>query len=112
MCEAELETKDGENACPTVIFDIKRNQILTANRTGLITSWNASTWKPVSEIHVLELYKKVHPLPDKPPKSSTATALPSTKETSNVGKNLRRKPSFFGRSKEPINPIDIPGKHR
>lgn len=101
--EAQLETTDGENSCQSITYDSIRNHILTANRTGIITLWNASTWQRLTKINLLELYQKSHPTP--PP-----TASSNTKQPSNTKKLLNRKPLFFNPAKATISPAENSGK--
>ena len=97
MCVTELENRDGENACQTIAFDIRYNHILTANRTGIITVWNASNWERLYDINVLEIYRKARNIPDKTYVSQAVVSLRPTKDSPKAGK-----------SKKPINRIDFP----
>ena len=112
MCEAQLETNDGDNSCQSIEYDIVRNHILTANRKGIITLWNASNWQRLHHINVLELYRK-HNNNNQPeiPKNATPVTARNLKQPSKVEKVSNRKQSFFGNSNEFLNPADIPSKN-
>jgi hypothetical protein len=110
-CDAELVTIDGENACETIEFDRIHNHILTANRNGTITLWNASDWERLYEINLLEIYNKTHNIQERKFVSRAVLTLRSPTNSSNVEKPSNRKQASFGVSNEPINPIDIPSKN-
>jgi len=107
-CDAELKTNDKENGCQTIAFDMIHNRILTANRNGTITLWDASNWKPLYDIKVLELYNKAHNIQEKTYKSQAKLTLRNPTESSNIGKSSNRKQTFFGSSREPIDQLNIP----
>ncbi len=108
MCDAELETNDDDNGCQSIVYDIRRNHILTANRMGIITLWNASNWKRLYDINVLEIYRTTHNIQEKTFKSQVKMTLRTTTEPSNLRKIPNRNAMFFGGPKESINPLDIP----
>ena len=108
MRVAELETRDGENGCPTIVFDIMHNHILTANRTGIITVWKPSSWERLYDINVLEIYRKARNIPDKTYVSQAVVSLRPTTESAKAGKPSRRKPLFIGNPNESISTIDFP----
>jgi WD40 repeat protein len=108
MFEGELDTNDGENGCQTIVFDPMHNHILTANRMGLITVWNASSWERLYEMNLLEMYQKAHNIQDKKYVSQAVVTLQTNKEPAKVEKTSNRKLSFLGNPKESITPINIP----
>lgn len=100
LCETELKTSDGENACETIAYDPRRNHILTANRMGLITVWNASNWARLYDISLLEMYRKSNPI---------EVASSAEKGSSKPPKVSSRKGPFLGGSKRVPNLDEIPG---
>jgi hypothetical protein len=110
-CDAQLKTNDGENGCQTIAFDVIHNHILIANRDGTITLWDASNWKPLYAMNLLEIYRKTHNIQEKTYKSQEKLKLRDPTESSNVRKPSNRKQTFFGKSKESVNQLDISGKN-
>jgi len=110
-CEGKLATDDGENGCQTIAFDIIYNHILTANRDGTITIWNALNWDRLYDINLLEIYRRNHDIQERTYKSETVITLHNPTEPSNIGKSPNKKSTSTNSSKEPINQIDIPSKN-
>jgi hypothetical protein len=110
-CDAELPTMDGENACETIAFDRIHNHILTANRTGTITLWNASNWKRAYGINVLEIYERNHHIQERTFKSQAVVTLRNTTGPSSHGKIPSQEQTSFDGSKEAMNQNDISGKN-
>lgn len=108
MYEAELKTKDGENASETIEFDPRCNHILTANRTGLITVWNASNWERLYDINLLEMYKKSNAAEGTTYVSEASITLSTNKGPSKPTKQSNRKPSFLSGLKRSSNFDEIP----
>jgi hypothetical protein len=111
ICGAQLASIDGENGCQTIAFDVRRNQILTANRNGSVILWNASNWQRLDEINLGEIYKKTCNVQQQRTFKSEATVtLRSKAAPLTVAKNENRKKTFFIGSNETIDQDDIPSK--
>ena len=109
MCETELKTNDGENACETIVFDAQRNHILTANRLGIITVWSAPNWARLYDINLLEMYRRSNTTEAATYANEAITGASANKGSSKVTKASNRKGSILGSFKRAPNLDEMPG---
>ena len=58
ICSTQLASIEGKSGCQTMTFDTIRNQMLIANRSGLIIIWNTNNRQRLIDINLEEVYKQ------------------------------------------------------
>jgi hypothetical protein len=59
ICGTQLALIEGKGGCQTMAFDITRNHMLIANRSGLLITWNTINKQRLTDINLDEVYKNV-----------------------------------------------------
>lgn len=65
ICGTQLALIKGKGGCQTMAFDKIRNQILIANRSGLLTIWNTINKQRLNDVNLDEIYKNVSEMQEK-----------------------------------------------
>jgi WD40 repeat protein len=111
MCSEQQAAIDGDGGCQTIAFDSIRNHILTANRSGVVTIWNASNWERLDDINLCEIYKAANTAQQRTFKSEAVVTLRQKAGPPIIEKNQNRKNTLCADSNESLNHADIPGKN-
>jgi hypothetical protein len=56
ICGTQLASMEGKGGCQTMAFDTIRNQMLIANRSGLMMIWNTINRERLNDINLDEMY--------------------------------------------------------
>jgi WD40 repeat protein len=65
ICGKQLALIEGLGGCQTMAFDIVRNQMLIASRSGLVSIWNTINKQRLNNINLDEIYRNISKMQQK-----------------------------------------------
>lgn len=90
ICGTQLTSVDGKGGCQTMAFDMIRNQMLIAERSGLLMIWNTINRQHLENINLNEIYKNISTMQEKISKMEALSNLNSpTKDKESSMSNLK-----------------------
>jgi len=93
ICGTQLASIEGKGGCQTMAFDLTRNQMLIANRSGLMMIWNTINRRHLTNINLDEIYNNVSNMQERIYKTEILLNLRSPTKEPNMSK--RKKKTIF-----------------